>query len=130
VDTSSTNLVKLPRSKLVPGWTFPSHRPGVSVSPRSKGAMFEEIVGSSESSSSRVVAASEWREPILLSSYWGKPEQAPLGVHQFNTTLCPAVTVAGRMLLPSLTEYFPAGKETGWLTCLDASCVPEASSTA
>jgi hypothetical protein len=56
--------------------------------------------------------------------------QAPLGVHQFNTTLCPAVTVAGRMLLPSLTEYFPAGKETGWLTCLDASCVPEASSTA
>ena len=56
--------------------------------------------------------------------------QAPLGVHQFNTTLCPAVTVVGCMLLPSLTEYFPAGKETGWLTCLDASCVPEASSTA
>jgi hypothetical protein len=60
----------------------------------------------------------------------GTQLQAPLGVHQFNTTLCPAVTVAGRMLLPSLTEYFPAGKETGWLTCLDASCVPEASSTA
>ena len=50
--------------------------------------------------------------------------------YQFKTTLCPAATVAGRMLLPSLTEYFPAGTETGWLTCLDASCVPEASSTA
>jgi hypothetical protein len=50
--------------------------------------------------------------------------------YQFNTTLCPAMTVAGRMLLPTLTEYFPAGKETGWLTCLDATCVPEASSTA
>jgi hypothetical protein len=51
-------------------------------------------------------------------------------VYQFKTTLCPAVTVAGRLLLPSLTEYFPAGTETGWLTCLDTSCVPEASSTA
>ncbi len=60
----------------------------------------------------------------------GTELQAPLGVHQFNTTLCPAATVAGRMLLPSLTEYVPAGKETGWLTCFDASCVPEASSTA
>src|SRR5436305_12220767 len=50
--------------------------------------------------------------------------------YQFNTTLWPAMTVAGRMLSPTLTEYFPAGKETGWLTCLDASCVPEASRTA
>ena len=55
---------------------------------------------------------------------------AGLGVHQFNTIVCPAVTAAGRVLLPSLTVYFPAGKETGWLTCLDASCVPEPSSTA
>jgi hypothetical protein len=67
-------------------------------------------------------------QPLLEKP--GQPGCRRLGVHQFNTTCCPAVTVAGRMLLPSLTEYFPAGKETGWLTCLDASCVPEASSTA
>ena len=65
----------------------------------------------------------------LVSKKRGHGLQA-LRVYQFKTTLCPAVTVAGRLLLPSLTEYFPAGTETGWFTCLDTSCVPEASSTA
>ncbi len=58
-----------------------------------------------------------------------RPAAGATRVHQFNTTLCPAATVAGRISLRSLTEYFPAGKETDRLTCFDASCVPEASST-
>ena len=61
----------------------------------------------------------------------GAPARSPdTRVHQFRTTLSPEVTVAGRTLLPIRTEYFPAGKETGWLTCLDASCAPAESSTA
>ncbi len=59
-----------------------------------------------------------------------RPAAGATRVHQFNTTLCPAATVAGRISLRSLTEYLPAGKETDRLTCFDASCVPEASSTA
>jgi hypothetical protein len=31
--------------------------------------------------------------------------------HQFSTSFCPALTVASLILLPSLTEYFPAGKD-------------------
>ena len=49
--------------------------------------------------------------------------------HQFSTTACPAVTATGRVLFPTLTEYLPPGSEIGWLSCLEASCVPARSNT-
>src|SRR2546429_424433 len=49
--------------------------------------------------------------------------------HKLTTDDWPAGTATVRVLDPTLTKYSPAGRETGWLSSLEASCVPAESNT-
>jgi hypothetical protein len=49
--------------------------------------------------------------------------------HKLTADAWPAVTGTVCVFVPTFTEYSPAGRETGWLSCLEASCVPAESNT-